>query len=218
MKATKMILGVIGFSLVLNISSASSQVKKEKMSRDERIELRVKKLDEKLDLTDAQEKQVREILNNHTAKLENLKAEKEKLKSEARKEKEAIAAEIKNVLSKEQNEKLEKMHSKNQDGDDKEENTEARLEKLKKKLDLNAEQTEKLRSALNTHLQKMREIRNQAKVDGKRNEAKEKMRAEKEQFRSSLKSILTPEQMEKLKNFEEGEGKGRGKGKGRRNR
>lgn len=215
MKVTKLILGVIGFSMILNISSANSQVKNEKMSRDERIEQRVKKMDEKLNLTDAQEKQIREILNNHATKLDNLKAAKEKLKSEARKEKEAIAAEIKNVLSKEQNEKLEKMHSKNKDGGDKEENTEARLEKLKKKLDLNAEQTDKLRSALNTHLQKMREIRDQSKAEGNKDAAKEKMRAEKEQFRQTLKSILTPEQMEKLKNFEDGEGKGHGKGKGR---
>lgn len=220
MKTTKMILGIIGFTLLLHISPASSQAKNKKMSREEKIEQRIKNLDKKLDLSDAQEKQIREILEKHSTKLEDIKAEKEKLKGEARKENEAIAAEIKNVLSKEQNVKLDSLR-KQQAGGDKD-NTEARLERMKKRLDLNAEQTEKLRSALNAHLQKMREIRDQAKADGStRDVMKEKMRSEKEQFRNTLKTILTPEQMQKLKNFdddddEKGNGKRKGRGKGRK--
>lgn len=82
------------------------------MSPEERHDLMIEKLDEELNLSDAQEEEIRAILDSKTESMNNLKEQSEKNKEAVKTLKEQVESEITEVLDAEQATKFEEIKAK----------------------------------------------------------------------------------------------------------
>ena len=101
---------------------------------------------------------------------------------------------MKGLLSNEQKEQIEKMKIERKKMAEIDAN--ARMEKMKLQLDLNNEQTEKLKKQRIEMLEKMKGIRENKSIDEMKK--REEMKLLMEKRKENMKSILTEEQLKKM--------------------
>ena len=156
-------------------------------------------MSEKLNLTEAQKTQMKAINEDFRKKMEDLKKNENITVKEWKTQMKALRddhkSKMQNVLTREQKDQVEKMKleqkSKHEAGE------KMRMEKMKTELGLSDDQVAKLQKNRSEIEQKMKIIREDKSLDEsqKKEAMKELMKANKE----SMKSILTEEQMKKMK-------------------
>lgn len=152
-----------------------------------------------LNLTDAQKEQMKAQRENFHKQMEELKKNDNITVKEWKSRMENLHKEqrskLESILTNEQKTKLEKM--KTEKLEMRKIDEKARFEKMKIRLGLSDEQAAKLEKSRKEHSDKIKAIRENKSLteDKKREEIKELMKKQKE----TMKSVLTEEQMKKLK-------------------
>jgi len=237
-RGIRLILAVATLTLVLAIP-AIAQPREGGTNRGSgiRAERQIELMDEKLDLTDAQEAQVRSILEQHRSKAaawfsENPSATREERLAFHNEHRAALRAEISDVLSEEQGAQLDAvlpatpygrgMMSGGRAGTGRGDRgfmRGARADRagrmLFRQLDLSEEQTQQLQAMREAHRQEMTAWLDQ-NPNATRQERLDFMAQHREEGLEEMKSILTPEQVEKLETLrsqrkEAGPRQGRGR-------
>lgn len=169
-----------------------------------------------LNLSPDQKAKVETILNDSKAKsdavIAKYKGDREAAKPEMKAIKKETDKRISGVLTPEQNQKFAQMkedrrdeHMNHPDGPapaqkpQKNGDHQQKMEELKSVLQLTPEQEVKFRELKKTEMEKKRVVRE--KYGNDREAAKPEMQAINKESRQALKSILTPEQIEKLKEY-----------------
>lgn len=189
------------FVLMLALTVMISLNAQEKRLFGERKELRDKMLTEKLKLSEEQREKAKSLNEDFRAKMTELRKKEDITVKEYRAQMMELnkkhREEMRNLLSQEQRDQIEraKLERKKIAAID----ADARMEKMKLRLDLNNEQFGKLKSQRLETMEKMKAIQENKSMDvmKKRQEIKELLK----QRNQNLKSILTEEQMKKMQEF-----------------
>lgn len=198
MKMMKKIAG-IALAMGIMINMAYAQPRK---SATERIDARIQKMDQELDLSAKQEKQLKDVMLNHMTVRKQIQEESRAKQMDDRKQ---MQSEINSILTADQQKKM-----KEQQAAKREEMAKKRMDEMKSQLGLSDEQVSKLQALNKEHKSRMQDIK--AMPEDARAEA---FKAEKKNHHEAMKAILTPAQLEKLKQMRE-EHKGKGQGKARK--
>lgn len=179
------------------------------MMPEKMIDARIAYLKKELTLTAEQEKQVREILEKSVQdakeKADTPKARRERLKreKEMQKQREIVDAKIKKVLSEEQIRKFDAMPEMERrargvmDID-------ARLDQMEKRLNLTAEQKQKLRPVLERQDDHMRKLFEKTREENAvRDSMRVVMKNEREKSSKEIEAVLTPGQIKEYRAWQE---------------
>ena len=186
------------FVLMLAITAMITGNAQERRIPRERGEFRDKMLTEKLKLSEEQKQKAKTLNEDFRKKMMELRKKDDITVKDYRNQMMELnkkhREEMRDLLSKEQKDQIEKfkVEKRKMAGID----ADARLEKMKLRLDLNNDQVEKLKRQRAETLEKMKDIRENNKMDMMKK--REEMKFLMQQRKKNLKSILTEEQMKRM--------------------
>ncbi|QDG51299.1 hypothetical protein FIV42_11270 [Persicimonas caeni] len=171
----------------------SDQEKLEVMEK--RLDEKVERMDEELDLTDTQEKKVRQILETSRTELMDIrqrhKGDRKAGRKEARQVFKRTKAELAEVLTADQKAKFEEMRQKRR-GKRHGKRMKRMFHHLDQKLDLDAQQEEKVRAIMKETRQKIRQARQDN--EGDRKAFRQAMRKEMQAGANKIEKVLDADQ------------------------
>lgn len=164
----------------------------------ERKEFRDKMMAERLKLTEEQQQRAKTLNENFRKQMTELRKKEDitvkEWRNQAMELNKKHREEMRNLLTNEQKDRMEKFKLERKQMTDID--ADAKLEKMKLRLDLNKEQFEQLKKQRAETMEKMRSIRENNAMDMMNKRAE--IRALMERRRENMKSILTEEQMKKM--------------------
>ena len=166
----------------------------------ERKEFRDKMMAERLKLTEEQQQRAKTLNENFRKQMTELRKKEDitvkEWRNQAMELNKKHREEMRNLLTNEQKDRMEKFKLERKQMTDID--ADAKLEKMKLRLDLNKEQFEQLKKQRAETMEKMRSIRENNAMDMMNKRAE--IRALMERRRENMKSILTEDQMKKCRN------------------
>ena len=202
MKMQSILFSMIAAALLATAMPATAQ--KAPRDPEARIDRRIEQMDERLDLTEAQESEIRRILAEHAAEMEPRRRE-------MRAHREGLDAAIKDVLTPEQREIYGKAR------DERIGRMGARMDhmaRMAEELNLSEDQKERLKVLHQAHRETMQNWR-EANPEATAEERKAFFETQREAMHESLQSVLSSDQLRKLEQMHAQRGK-RGEGRGMR--
>ena len=164
----------------------------------ERKEFRDKMMAERLKLTEEQQQRAKTLNENFRKQMTELRKKEDitvkEWRNQAMELNKKHREEMRNLLTNEQKDRMEKFKLERKQMTDID--ADAKLEKMKLRLDLNKEQFEQLKKQRAETMEKMRSIRENNAMDMMNKRAE--IRALMERRRENMKSILTEDQMKKM--------------------
>jgi Spy/CpxP family protein refolding chaperone len=152
-----------------------------------------------LNLTDAQKQQFKSINEEYRAKFKALRSNDNATVGDVKKQSEALRKEqqekMQNILTADQKAKMQELRSKKQTGS--KAKGEKRFEEMQNDLNLSNDQATKLKSQNEAFRNKMQAIRDNKTLS--QEQKKEQVKALAAEHKESLKSVLTAEQLDKMK-------------------
>lgn len=161
----------------------------------QRLDRHLQMMDERLDLTDEQETQIRALLEEHAAEMRAWRDDddsRDERRAHRHESMTALREEVHALLTEEQAEKLKAMHERLQDRP-----RDHRKANRFEELNLSDAQKEQLRELRETQRAEIKEWR-EANPEATREDWRERMRSQAEEHRAAMAEILTDEQRQQL--------------------